>query len=422
MSDERTPDQPPVVDTERLRRLHEAAIAAPWLPEDVSLGDGAIGARYAASAELAAEARNTLPGLLDEVEALRRFVPAECERCKGAGGGHVQCGEGWDWDPCGRCGGDGHEPPPGVLALRAEVEALQAERDQLRAALRELRDAFRECTGDYPQELAVDDLAEADRLLGPDPEPAPLTDEQRAARADLARRLAGRTPVRRPPGTAPGVVSALTLPDGELRSITIRQPWASLIAHGAKTVETRPRPTSYRGPVLIHAGASADTWHELDAPSLASERAAMDAVLRAFDLIRPDGSWFSPFVDRDAIDLGPDVSLPLGAIVAVANVVDCVPILHVMQAVAGLATSWPNIQTNGPDLATLAPAKGAGPSVDLSGERPFGDFTPGRYGLLLADVVRLPDPVPARGHQAVPWRVPEDVAAQVRVHLAEVAR
>jgi hypothetical protein len=41
-------------------------------------------------------------------------------------------------------------------------------------------------------------------------------------------------------------------------AITIRQPWASLITAGIKTIENRSWPTTYRGPLLIHAGLSTD--------------------------------------------------------------------------------------------------------------------------------------------------------------------
>ncbi len=43
-----------------------------------------------------------------------------------------------------------------------------------------------------------------------------------------------------------------------MKAITIRQPWASLIMAGIKTVENRTWRTSYRGPLLIHAGAGTD--------------------------------------------------------------------------------------------------------------------------------------------------------------------
>lgn len=41
-----------------------------------------------------------------------------------------------------------------------------------------------------------------------------------------------------------------------MRVLTVRQPWADLIASGAKSLEIRSWPTSYRGPLLIAAGAA----------------------------------------------------------------------------------------------------------------------------------------------------------------------
>lgn len=38
---------------------------------------------------------------------------------------------------------------------------------------------------------------------------------------------------------------------------------------------------------------------------------------------------------------------------------------------------------------------------DITDQRPFGDFTPGRYAWLLADVEALAEPVPARGRQGL---------------------
>lgn len=39
-----------------------------------------------------------------------------------------------------------------------------------------------------------------------------------------------------------------------MKAITISQPYASLIADGFKFIENRTWPTSYRGPIAIHAG------------------------------------------------------------------------------------------------------------------------------------------------------------------------
>ena len=43
-----------------------------------------------------------------------------------------------------------------------------------------------------------------------------------------------------------------------MKVITLKQPWASLIAHGYKKYEFRSWKTNYRGPVLIHAGKGID--------------------------------------------------------------------------------------------------------------------------------------------------------------------
>ncbi len=43
-----------------------------------------------------------------------------------------------------------------------------------------------------------------------------------------------------------------------LKILSIRQPWAWLIAHGYKDIENRSWSTAYRGPLLIHAGKTVD--------------------------------------------------------------------------------------------------------------------------------------------------------------------
>ena len=46
-----------------------------------------------------------------------------------------------------------------------------------------------------------------------------------------------------------------------MRALTIRQPWAAAITFADKRVENRTWPTTYRGPVLIHAGKTVDRRH-----------------------------------------------------------------------------------------------------------------------------------------------------------------
>lgn len=55
-----------------------------------------------------------------------------------------------------------------------------------------------------------------------------------------------------------------------MRALSVRCPWAPLIAAGLKSIELRSRPTSYRGPVLIVSSLRfADDpgdWSDIDGP------------------------------------------------------------------------------------------------------------------------------------------------------------
>lgn len=44
----------------------------------------------------------------------------------------------------------------------------------------------------------------------------------------------------------------------KLKVLTLRQPWATLVAEGIKKYEFRSWKTNYRGKVLIHAGMGID--------------------------------------------------------------------------------------------------------------------------------------------------------------------
>lgn len=45
-----------------------------------------------------------------------------------------------------------------------------------------------------------------------------------------------------------------------MKALSVKQPWASLIASGEKTIETRVWATKYRGPLLICASAAPRNW------------------------------------------------------------------------------------------------------------------------------------------------------------------
>lgn len=86
-----------------------------------------------------------------------------------------------------------------------------------------------------------------------------------------------------------------------MKAITIKQPWASLIATGLKDIENRSWKTNYRGRVLIHAAATP-----------VKEGLAALNNKQLFELMNRE-NWESEFEN-----------LPNGAIVGSVEIVDCV--------------------------------------------------------------------------------------------------
>jgi hypothetical protein len=141
-----------------------------------------------------------------------------------------------------------------------------------------------------------------------------------------------------------------------VKAITLTQPWATLVAIGAKRIETRSWGTNYRGPLAIHAAKG----YPLDARQF---------TLTWGHLLNRHGYR----VTRRGFDADDD--LPRGAVVATCCVADCVRI----------------------DPADPAPALAWFERHAAEQDREFGDYTLGRYMWLLADVVALPKPFTVRG-------------------------
>lgn len=134
-----------------------------------------------------------------------------------------------------------------------------------------------------------------------------------------------------------------------MKALSLWQPWASAIALGLKTIETRSWSTAYRGPLAIHAARRRLTpAEEAELHSLITE------VFDAGSAQLPSGSW--PF--------------QYGAIVATCELVEVRP-------------AW----RDDPNLTAQ--------------ERRWGDFSPGRFAWVLADVKRVETVEPARGRQGL---------------------
>lgn len=142
-----------------------------------------------------------------------------------------------------------------------------------------------------------------------------------------------------------------------MRALTLWQPWASLVACGAKRLETRSWRTGYRGPVAIHSSCAK------------VERLTRNLSSYTFDRM------------IEAVGVSDFDTLPKGVILATVDLLDCVP------------------------------ACGA---VEDANECLFGDYTPGRFVFVLGNLRRLAIPVRCRGSQRL-WRVPAEVEAQVLI-------
>jgi hypothetical protein len=83
----------------------------------------------------------------------------------------------------------------------------------------------------------------------------------------------------------------------DIRALTIRQPWAALIAQGTKRVENRTWGTAWRGTLLIHAGKSADPYPDDVARVNGTDvRSAIVAVATLADIHVCDGAC-SPWAE-----------------------------------------------------------------------------------------------------------------------------
>lgn len=138
-----------------------------------------------------------------------------------------------------------------------------------------------------------------------------------------------------------------------MKALTLHQPWASLVALGAKTIETRSWATKYRGPLAVHAGAR--QVHSGNFLLL-----ARTARMRGLITSEQEHDFRS-------------LDVPFGAVVATCTLADVV-------ATYGQRTAE---------------------DLGRPGDLPYGDFAPSRFAWLLADIEPVDPSVPAKGKQGL---------------------
>ena len=151
-----------------------------------------------------------------------------------------------------------------------------------------------------------------------------------------------------------------------LKAITLYEPWASLMAIGAKIQETRPRRTNHRGDICIHAAKK-----RMEAMSYDAKNA---------------------FIKR-----GEPLKFHYGCIIAVVDL-------------------WDDQPSERFFLAKFA--AGCDTAIVMSDEeRSFGCYSDGRRVYRTRNLRRLKTPIPCKGFQCVGWTVPPEVEKLVREQL-----
>lgn len=190
-----------------------------------------------------------------------------------------------------------------------------------------------------------------------------------------------------------------------LRALTLHQPWTTFVVAGPKTIETRSWKTSYRGWIALHAGSTVPPYLGLgrrgrrEIGDYEVEKDQSGLLLRKV----ADPNWW-PY------------RLPLGAIVAAAELVDCIPmtthadlgdpeclVVHGDGTVdhAIPATPPPPGPANVVRLDEPDVPEGIHLIRDITAQEPYGDFAPGRWAWMLGRVIRLPRAIPCAGHQGL---------------------
>lgn len=157
-----------------------------------------------------------------------------------------------------------------------------------------------------------------------------------------------------------------------MKCLTVYQPYASLIAIGAKLFETRGRRILYRGPLAIHAG--------LKKPSDVLDGVDIDIIFamgRAFGVKEKQVGKITEYLE----------TLPRGAVIATADLIGC----------------WNTYGRT--EIISCGDLRGSQPErinhFVCNDELLFGNFSRGRFAFELENMKSLPLPIPAKGKQGL---------------------
>lgn len=160
-----------------------------------------------------------------------------------------------------------------------------------------------------------------------------------------------------------------------MKALSLWQPWASAMAAGSKTNETRHWRTNYRGPLAIHA----------------AKRRVVDELI----FFGSCWNWVGALGPLEAT-FGRDWKLwnelPFGAIVAIGNLVDCRPTESFTQGELDVKRYQDD------DVSKLYGWT----------ERQMGDYDLGRFGWVFENLRALPEPIPFKGSQGF-FEVPDEL-------------
>jgi activating signal cointegrator 1 len=162
-----------------------------------------------------------------------------------------------------------------------------------------------------------------------------------------------------------------------VKALSLTQPWATLVAIGAKQIETRSWGTNYRGWLAIHASKG----FPKEAKALCWQDPFHDVLRQHY--------W--ECVTSGTYDPDHDRPMPLGAVIAVAN-------LHHVGTIYTAADGNPYVYPK---------------EYSVKGnELAFGDYTLYRKGWILTGVRKLPQPIPCKGALGL-WTVPTEIEQEI---------